>query len=134
MRIKRFRLDAIRALGTLGDPSAIPKLQHVMDRWWFPWADRLQAAAALCALCAPINAAGESLLRRERGCETDPRDGVHGVKVTPVTGGTGIRLTQGGGGFPERWLALPRSQGRFHGTTYPALAAKGPTCPCPCPC
>ncbi len=47
---RRFRLDAIRSLGTLGDPAAIPALTRVMERLLMPWADKLQAAAALCAL------------------------------------------------------------------------------------
>jgi len=50
MRSRSVRLDAIRALGTLGDQSAIDPLRLFMDRWLLPWADRLQAAAALCAL------------------------------------------------------------------------------------
>ncbi len=50
MRYRRFRLDAIRALGTLGDPAAKEPLRGLMGRWLMPWADRLQAAAALCAL------------------------------------------------------------------------------------
>jgi len=50
MRSKAVRLDAIRALGTMGDPSAIEPLKTFMRRWLLPWADRLQAAAALCAL------------------------------------------------------------------------------------
>jgi HEAT repeat protein len=50
------RLDAIRALGTLGDPKAIQPLQHIMGRWLSPWADQLQAAAALCALGDPRGA------------------------------------------------------------------------------
>lgn len=47
---RRFRLDAIRSLGTLGDPDAIPTLTRVMERLLMPWADKLQAAAALCAI------------------------------------------------------------------------------------
>ncbi|MED5465038.1 MAG: HEAT repeat domain-containing protein [Myxococcota bacterium] len=47
---RTFRLDAIRALGIMGDPSALPALQFWMNRRWAPWADRLQAAAALCML------------------------------------------------------------------------------------
>lgn len=49
-RLRTFRLDATRALGTMGDPSAIAPLTALMNRWLMPWADRLQAAAALCAL------------------------------------------------------------------------------------
>lgn len=47
---RSLRLDALRALGTLGDPSAISPLRAVLERWLMPWADRMQAAAALCAL------------------------------------------------------------------------------------
>ncbi|MEK7703766.1 MAG: HEAT repeat domain-containing protein [Myxococcota bacterium] len=47
---RRVRLDATRALGTLGDPAAVEPLARIMDGWLMPWADRLQAAAALCAL------------------------------------------------------------------------------------
>jgi len=47
---REFRLDAVRALGTLGNPAAIAPLLHLMGRWLMPWADKLQAAAALCAL------------------------------------------------------------------------------------
>ena len=50
IRYRSVRLDAIRALGTLGDPRAVPPLSALMSRWLLPWADRLQAAAALCAL------------------------------------------------------------------------------------
>jgi hypothetical protein len=49
-QLRTLRLDAIRALGTVGDPSAIPALSNMLTRLFFPWADRLQAAAALCAL------------------------------------------------------------------------------------
>ncbi len=50
IRVRALRLDAIRALGTLGNRSAAPPLLELMQRWLLPWADRLQAAAALCAL------------------------------------------------------------------------------------
>lgn len=46
----RVRLDATRALGTLGDRRAIPHLLRLMKRRLCPWADKLQASAALCAL------------------------------------------------------------------------------------
>lgn len=49
-RVRQHRLDAIRALGTLGDPEAIPPLKRIMQRRWMAWADKLQAAAALCAI------------------------------------------------------------------------------------
>lgn len=47
---RSIRLDAIRALGTMGDESALGPLRILMDKWLLPWADKLQAAAALCAL------------------------------------------------------------------------------------
>ncbi len=47
---RHFRLDAVRALGTMGDKRAAPTLASMMDKLLMPWADRLQAAAALCAL------------------------------------------------------------------------------------
>ena len=47
---RALRLDAIRALGTTCDPDAIAPLTRLMQKWFMPWADRLQAAAALCAL------------------------------------------------------------------------------------
>lgn len=50
IRYRHFRLDAIRALGALGDNSAVEPLRQLMGRWLLPWADKLQAAAALCAL------------------------------------------------------------------------------------
>jgi len=50
MRHRTFRLDAVRALGTMGDPQAVAPLRELMGRWLMPWADKLQAAAALCAL------------------------------------------------------------------------------------
>lgn len=50
IRKRSLRLDAIRALGTMGDPAAVEPLRALMTRWLMPWADRLQAAAALCAL------------------------------------------------------------------------------------
>lgn len=49
-RARQHRLDAIRALGTLGDPEAIQPLKRIMQRRLMAWADKLQAAAALCAL------------------------------------------------------------------------------------
>lgn len=49
-RRRVFRLDAVRALGTLGDARAVAPLLSMLRRWLLPWADRLQAAAALCAL------------------------------------------------------------------------------------
>jgi HEAT repeat protein len=52
-QLRALRLDAIRALGTLGDRAAVPALTRMLRRWLFPWADRLQAAAALCALGEP---------------------------------------------------------------------------------
>jgi HEAT repeat protein len=53
---RTFRLDAIRALGIMGDLSAIASLQFWMNRRWAAWADRLQAAAALCMLKDPTAA------------------------------------------------------------------------------
>lgn len=50
LEMRILRLDAIRALGTLADTRATPPLSKIMHRWLMPWADRLQAAAALCAL------------------------------------------------------------------------------------
>lgn len=47
---RHFRLDAVRALGTMGDQRAAPTLAKMMSGFFMPWADRLQAAAALCAL------------------------------------------------------------------------------------
>ena len=48
--LRTFRLDAMRALGTLGDKRAVPPLMQMLARFLLPWADRMQAAAALCAL------------------------------------------------------------------------------------
>jgi HEAT repeat protein len=50
MGSRHVRLDAIRALGASGDRRALGPLTKFMKRWLIPWADRLQAAAALCAL------------------------------------------------------------------------------------
>lgn len=50
IKLKTLRLDAIRALGTLGDRRAVAPLSQLLSRFLFPWADKLQAAAALCAL------------------------------------------------------------------------------------
>jgi HEAT repeat protein len=47
---RELRLDAMRALGTMGDVQAIAELTRFLKGWLVPWADRLQAAAALCAL------------------------------------------------------------------------------------
>ncbi|HSI06550.1 MAG: HEAT repeat domain-containing protein [Myxococcota bacterium] len=47
---RTFRLDAVRALGAMGDQRAAPTLAAMMGKLLMPWADRLQAAAALCAL------------------------------------------------------------------------------------
>ena len=43
-------MDAIRALGICQNLVAEEPLLRVMNSFWTPWADRLQAAAALCAL------------------------------------------------------------------------------------
>ena len=53
---RHFRLDAVRALGTMGDQRAAPTLAAMMEKLLMPWADRLQAAAALCALRDPRGA------------------------------------------------------------------------------
>ena len=67
---RNLRLDAVRALGTLGDPRAIAPLNQLIKRWWLPWADRLQVAAALCALGDPTGAAYLSdRLRSRRSAE-----------------------------------------------------------------
>ena len=50
IRHKQFRLDALRALGTMNDPVAITELQYWLRRFFAPWADKLQAAAALCKM------------------------------------------------------------------------------------
>lgn len=52
-RSRALRLDAIRALGTMGDQLAIIPLREILGRFLMPWADKLQAAAALCALKNP---------------------------------------------------------------------------------
>ena len=57
LRSRALRLDATRALGATGDRRAIPPLARVLRHWLMPWADRLQAAAALCALNDPEGAA-----------------------------------------------------------------------------
>mgnify|MGYP003952660015 CR=1 FL=1 len=53
IRHKRFRLDALRALGTMNDPQAIDNLRYWTRRIFAPWADKLQAAAALCKMADP---------------------------------------------------------------------------------
>jgi HEAT repeat protein len=50
LETRTLRLDATRALGASGDPNAVRPLEKLLSRWLLPWADRLQAAAALCAL------------------------------------------------------------------------------------
>ncbi len=52
-----LRLDAIRALGRLGDPRGIAPLHQFLGKWLLPWADKLQASAALCALGDTLGAA-----------------------------------------------------------------------------
>jgi len=47
---RQFRLDAILALGTMADPEAVPALLYWLNKRWAAWADRLQAAAALCKM------------------------------------------------------------------------------------
>ena len=53
VRRKDFRLDALRALGQMQDPMAIALLQNWMEKRFAPWADRMQAAAALAELGIP---------------------------------------------------------------------------------
>jgi HEAT repeat protein len=52
----------------MGDPAAVAPLEKFMSRWLLPWADRLQAAAALCALGQPSGAdyLGRKLDSRKR--------------------------------------------------------------------
>lgn len=57
LRTRSLRLDATRALGASGDARAVEPLRALMGRWLLPWADKLQAAAALCALGDPSGAA-----------------------------------------------------------------------------
>ncbi len=57
-----LRLDAIRALGKGGNQEAVDPLLKIMQRILLPWADNLQAAAALCALG---NAAGQNYLEEK---------------------------------------------------------------------
>ena len=64
LRHRAFRLDAIRALGKTGDANAVEPLSAFLKRWLMPWADRLQAAAALCALG---NQEGQSYLKTRLG-------------------------------------------------------------------
>jgi HEAT repeat protein len=66
---RSLRLDATRALGTGGDPRAVPPLRQLMTRWLLPWADRLQAAAALCALG---DATGAAYLKDRLGSRRHP--------------------------------------------------------------
>jgi HEAT repeat protein len=54
---RTLRLDATRALGASGDRRAVEPLTRIMKRWLMPWADRLQAGAALCLLGDPAGAA-----------------------------------------------------------------------------
>ena len=61
-RSKALRLDAVRALGTMGDPKAIGPLRKILRKFLMPWADKLQAAAALCALEDPE---GQDYLRQK---------------------------------------------------------------------
>jgi HEAT repeat protein len=44
------RLDALHALGILGDIKAREPLRSLMNGLFMPWADKMQAAAALCRL------------------------------------------------------------------------------------
>jgi HEAT repeat protein len=70
IRSSKFRLDATRALGASGDPRAIPELTNLMQRWLSAWADKLQAAAALCTLGDPGGAAYlEGKLESRRSAE-----------------------------------------------------------------
>jgi HEAT repeat protein len=50
LRSRHLRLDATHALGTLGNVAAAPALRSLLSSWLMPWADKMQAAAALCAL------------------------------------------------------------------------------------
>ncbi len=47
---RAFRLDAIHALGLLKDRDAIPLLRATLYKFFPSWAEKIQAAAALCAM------------------------------------------------------------------------------------
>ncbi len=47
---RRFRLDAIHALGILKDKEAVPLLTAILYKFLPTWAEKMQAAAALCAM------------------------------------------------------------------------------------
>ncbi len=50
LRTTRVRLDAMKALGVLGDPASIPPLERLASRFFLAWADRLTAFATLYRL------------------------------------------------------------------------------------
>lgn len=56
---RKYRLDAIHALGHLGDRDSIPLFHEMLVRMLISWGDKLQAAAALCLLG---DAAGQDYL------------------------------------------------------------------------
>lgn len=50
LRSSARRFDACEGLRRLGDPSAIPELQAVLQRWFLPWPERLTVLGTLYAL------------------------------------------------------------------------------------
>ncbi|MEQ8279153.1 MAG: HEAT repeat domain-containing protein [Deltaproteobacteria bacterium] len=50
LRQTRVRLDAMKALGMLGDEASIDPLERFASRWFLGWADRLTAYATLYRL------------------------------------------------------------------------------------
>jgi HEAT repeat protein len=50
LRSSQRRFDACEALRRLGDPSVVPELQAVLQRWFLPWPERLTVLGTLYAL------------------------------------------------------------------------------------
>tara|TARA_Y100001934_G_C12172121_1_gene687202 strand:- start:4 stop:693 length:690 start_codon:yes stop_codon:yes gene_type:complete len=69
IRRKRFRLDALRALGTMNDSKASEDLRSWIKRRFAPWADKLQAAAALSKMGDPE---GQTYLERKLSSKKAP--------------------------------------------------------------
>lgn len=63
---RRHRLDALEALGRLGDSAALPAIGGAAKGWWLGWVDRTAAWTAQLR-CGDPEAASRLIERLERG-------------------------------------------------------------------
>lgn len=77
LRSTRTRLDAMKALGILGDAASIPPLEQLASRWFLAWADRLTAYATLYRL--GVRGYGDKIVARTHA--RNPQERVYAVAL-----------------------------------------------------